>query len=246
MNLIKYDRTEVSEQSETEFIALVKPTAKVSFGLAVMLLLTGGKPPTWMVGLGLLLSIAYISWRQKNRIVSPQQRLAITSDFAGANLKAADLKNADMRNVDLRSANLSRADLSNGDLRDANLRSADLSDANLSKANLRDANLRAAYLRGVNLNEANLSRADLNSANLKGANLSNANLIDADLRGTNLKSANLNCANLTGADLSRAYVKNTRFSNNIGLSEEIQRDLKQRGAIFEDCSCDRAEVLTGV
>jgi uncharacterized protein YjbI with pentapeptide repeats len=231
MNLIKYDRTQVSEQSETEFIALVKPTAKIGFGLAVMLLLTGGKPPTWMVGLGLLLSIAYISWRQKNRIVSPQQRLAITSDFVGANLKAANLRNADMRNVDLRGANL---------------RSADLSDANLSKTNLRDANLRVAYLRGVNLNEANLSRADLNSANLKGANLSNANLIDADLRGANLKSANLNCANLTGADLSRAYVKNTRFSNNIGLSEEIQRDLKQRGAIFEDCSCDRAEVLTRV
>ncbi|MBD2169576.1 pentapeptide repeat-containing protein, partial [Calothrix membranacea FACHB-236] len=65
----------------------------------------------------------------------------------------------------------------------------------------------------------------------------------ADLSGADLSRANLIGANLSGADLSRAVVKNARFGRNLGLTEDIERDLIRRGAIFEDSPGDRSGVL---
>jgi transcriptional regulator with XRE-family HTH domain len=126
--------------------------------------------------------------------------------------------------LDLSDTDLSGVDLSGVDLRDADLSGADLSGANLSGADLRDANLRDANLRDANLRDADLSGADLRGADLRGADLSGANLSGAYLRD----------ANLSGANLSGANVKNARFGNNPGIDEYAKRELKQRGAIFED------------
>jgi hypothetical protein len=77
-----------------------------------------------------------------------------------------------------------------------------------------------------NLSGANFSEADLSNTNLNGTDLSNANL-----SGANLSGANLSGANLSGTNLSGAKVTNTLFINNLGLSEKLENDLQQRGAI---------------
>jgi uncharacterized protein YjbI with pentapeptide repeats len=85
----------------------------------------------------------------------------------------------------------------------------------------------------------------LTNVSLSGANLVRANLSDANLSGANLSDANLSGANLSGANLSGAVVEKARFGANLGLTEEMKLDLKQRGAVFEDSSGDRSGVLSG-
>lgn len=244
MNLINCQQISGFELSKNRFASVVKPTAKVGSLSLIMLLLTGGNPPAWVLGFTLVLTVALVSKTNKKKIENPQDMLQKTKDFAGANLREVNLKNANLRHVDLTIANLSGADLSNADLRHANLRSADLGNANLTNADLRDANLSVAYLKGVNLQDADLRGANLNAANLHNANLTDANLNNADLGSANLNGANLCGASVKNTNLSRANVKNARFKNNLGLSEEVKRDLKQRGAIFENASDELFVVLT--
>jgi uncharacterized protein YjbI with pentapeptide repeats len=68
----------------------------------------------------------------------------------------------------------------------------------------------------------------------------------ADLRGADLRDANLRDANLSDANLSVIQVEKTRFRNNLGITEELKKDLINRGAIFEDSPGDRSGILTRV
>jgi Pentapeptide repeats (8 copies) len=129
-------------------------------------------------------------------------------DFAGANLRGTTLSA-----VDFSSAKLDRANFRGADLSDA-----DLSDANLQKAKFSGADLSGAFLGNADLKGADLHKASLALANLSGANLGNANLVEV---------------NLTNANLGGANVEAARFGNNSGISEEMQVNLQQRGAIFE-------------
>jgi uncharacterized protein YjbI with pentapeptide repeats len=161
------------------------------------------------------------------------------ANLIGAFLIGADLTEAFLRKADLTGANLSKANLSKASLRGANLIGADLSEANLSKANLSKADLIRASLRGANLSKADLIGADLSEANLIGAfligaDLTEANLSKADLTGANLSKANLTGANLTGAELIYVTVQNTRFGNNLGISDDMKKELEGKGAIFRD------------
>jgi uncharacterized protein YjbI with pentapeptide repeats len=156
----------------------------------------------------------------------------IGANLIGANLISTNLSGADLSGAYLRLAYLCYADLSG-----ANLSGANLSGANLSGANLSGANLSGAYLSGANLSDANLSSVYLSGVYLSGADLSSANL-----SGANLRRANLSDANLSGADLSGADVEKTQFGANLGLTEEMKLDLKQRGAIFEDSPGARSGV----
>ena len=131
------------------------------------------------------------------------------SDFAGGNFLANNLNN-----VQLSGAKLYRSNFRGADLTDA-----DLSEADLSYSKLSGADLSGAYLENTNLSKANLHRASLAVANLIGADLSYADLRDVNLTNTNL----------TGAKVNKAL-----FSNNIGLSPEMQADLLSRGAIFDN------------
>lgn len=160
-------------------------------------------------------------------------------DFAGAKLVATDLRDIDLSGVNLSRANLRGADLTDTDLNGANLSGASLAGADLSGAMLGDANLKGANLQRCSLALANLGGANLAGANLQEANLSNANLSDADLTDANLTGADLHQAGLvlttlTGANLEGANVTAARFKKDRGISEDMERNLKQRGAIFED------------
>lgn len=101
-----------------------------------------------------------------------------------------------------------------------NLRNADLSNANLSNANLSGANLIGAFI----------ENADLSGANLNDADLSNANLVGVKMSGTNLNGVK---------------VQGAIFGDNIDLSKDVERDLENKGAIFNDSIGDRSGVLTG-
>lgn len=164
--------------------------------------------------------------------------LNLAEDFAGAKLWGIELRGADLSGANLAEAKLRGADLTDADLTEANLTGVHLAGADLSGALLSDANLTDADLHRCSLALANLSGAILTNANLQEANLSNANLSDADLREANLAGADLRQAGfvltkLEGANLTGANVERARFKLDSGLSEEMERDLKARGAIFE-------------
>jgi uncharacterized protein YjbI with pentapeptide repeats len=74
-----------------------------------------------------------------------------------------------------------------------------------------------------------------------GSNDYHADLSRADLRG-----ADLSGADLRGADLSVIQVEKTRFRNNLGITEELKKDLINRGAIFEDSPGSRSGILTRI
>lgn len=160
-------------------------------------------------------------------------------DFVAAKLVATDLRDIDLSGINLTRANLRGSDLTDTNLNNTDLSGASLAGADLSGAMLGDANLKGANLQRCSLALANLGGANLAGANLQEANLSNANLSDADLTDANLTNADLHQAGLvlttlTGANLAGANVTAARFKKDRGISEEMERDLKQRGAIFED------------
>jgi uncharacterized protein YjbI with pentapeptide repeats len=79
-----------------------------------------------------------------------------------------------------------------------------------------------------------------------GSNDYHADLSRADLRDADLRDADLSGADLRGADLSVIQVEKTRFRNNLGITEELKKDLINRGAIFEDSPGDRSRILTRI
>ena len=168
---------------------------------------------------------------QKTRRQNLRNAILINVIFILRNaiLRNVILRNADLRGADLRGADLSRAYLSRAYLSRTDLTGADLSRAYLSRADLTGADLSYVNLTGTNLRRANLRRVNLSHANLTGANLT----------GANLKNANLICA-----DLTDAVVEKAQFGANLGLTEEMELDLKRRGAIFEDSPGDHSGVLS--
>ncbi len=126
--------------------------------------------------------------------------------------------------------------LSGADLHEADLNGADLHSEDLTRANLYDADLRGAFLHQADLSGANLRNADLSNADLHNAVLHCADLSGAVLRNANLEGADLSGANLTSVILVDANVTQTMFGWGLGLSEPEKRELRQRGAIFNDAS----------
>jgi hypothetical protein len=125
-------------------------------------------------------------------------------------------------------------DLRRENLSGANLTGADLTGAMLAQADLTGANLTGADLTGAMLALADLTRADLTGADLTGADLIQVNLLGANLVGTNLMEAELVSANLNGVNLHDSNVMRANFKYALGILDEVQEDLKQRGAIFDD------------
>lgn len=197
------------------------------------------------------------SSQQKWRLVEE----IVNNPMTGRDLSGADLSDADLSDACLINANLSQADLSGADLSSADLSGANLSVllsnrlnrllSDLSGTDLREANLREAARRRALVRRALVRDALLSGANLSGANMRDANMRDANMRGANMSGAKLSGAELSGADLSGAnlsgiQVEKTRFRDNLGITEELKKDLINRGAIFEDSPGNPAGILTRV
>lgn len=242
MNSMTPDKPNISlyEQAKAGLRSLFVQTAEVSIGLIIMLVVTGGNPPGWLVSIGFFLGVGFIAWSENKRQSELNSELEIKEDNVALFIlqnnakiwnfqgrfnfhKIVDLIGADLIGVNLRSANFADFNLSNADLR---------------SANLIDANLRGAYLVGANLDGADLIRANLRSAYLVGANLKSVNLRSADLRSANLVDADLRGAYLVGADLRGAIVNQAKFGNNLGIDDELRQVLIKRGAKFVSSSRD--------
>jgi uncharacterized protein YjbI with pentapeptide repeats len=258
-------KTQISlyKQSKEGLKSLFVQTTQVSIGLGLMLILTGGNPPGWLVSASFFVGIGFVAWSESKRqseleksksTLSTELTKLINLDryFQIAKLREGvtswnqwreqnsqirpNLRGAELNNAYLSYANLIRADLSYAKLSDTKLNYANLIRVNLGGADLSGANLAYAKLNHANLIRANLSFANLWIANLSCANLSGANLSGADLRG----------ADLRGADLSNAEVENTQFGNNEGIDKELKNDLIDRGAKFTDAPGDTADVKSPV
>ncbi|MDJ0703679.1 MAG: pentapeptide repeat-containing protein [Leptolyngbyaceae cyanobacterium MO_188.B28] len=92
-----------------------------------------------------------------------------------------------------------------------------------------------AALNGADLSGADLSGADLCDTNLSGVDLSGSNLLGSDLSRTDLSRIYLIRTHCRHLDFSSVTVQNKRFINILDLSEATKADLKQRGAIIDDC-----------
>ena len=66
------------------------------------------------------------------------------------------------------------------------------------------------------------------------ARVRDLDLSGADLSGANLHHINMTGINFTGANLTHADTTCTIFEDNLGLTEDDNRDLQSRGAIFTD------------
>ncbi len=151
------------EEAKAGLSSLVKQTAQVGAGFVVMLLLTGGNPPGFVVGLSVCLGIAFVALSEKKRLTHPKELYipdegvqlspriityhttenstgSTTDDNEKARL-VLEIITEGAVSRDLNGADLSSADLSSADLLGAELLGADLRDANLSRANLSRAKL---------------------------------------------------------------------------------------------------------
>jgi hypothetical protein len=250
MTLTSRKQISLYQEAKAGLNSLVQQTAQVGVGFLVMLLLTGGNPPAFTVGLSVIAGIGFVAWseekrRTKRRLTSKipvlqeeiQQQVKLLLEADTENLSEliksaglnpfADLVGANLVGVKGVGCNLNGFNLSAADLSEADLSRADLSGANLKNAKLRSVKLSRAYLVSADLCNATLIDANLSHADMKNSNLSNADLINSDLSG-----ADLNGANLTETNFTSARVINAQFGNNAGLADDVKFELKQRGAIF--------------
>lgn len=110
----------------------------------------------------------------------------------------------------------------------------DFSHQDLNGQNLSNQNLSGYRLIHTQINGGNLRDSILDGAILEYAQLSGADLTNASLRGANLHNANLEYTQLNGADFNGADVRGTRFKGSTGLSEEIKKILKAKGAVLDN------------
>jgi len=67
MALVNHRKTSLYEEAKTGLSSLVKQTAQVFAGLLVMLLLTKGNPPAFIIGLSFCIGTTFVAWSEKKR-----------------------------------------------------------------------------------------------------------------------------------------------------------------------------------
>ncbi|HCF30442.1 MAG TPA: hypothetical protein DEV81_25325 [Cyanobacteria bacterium UBA11049] len=94
--------------------------------------------------------------------------------------------------------------------------------------------LKKADLSGLILDGVNLIRGDLSEANLRATSLINADLIFANFTKADLRAADLSGATLNETIWIGTLVEQCKLGIGVGLTPEQRKDLKLRGAIFDD------------
>ncbi len=132
---------------------------------------------------------------------------------------------------DLTNSNFSNRDFSRCNFMATKLNGCTCEHTHFDAANLEDAQLYGASLTNATFCGTNLIHAQLVGADLTKADLSGANLEGADIRRCIFKQANLSNANLRDTN-----VKGSQFINCQGLTQDMRRDLRNKGASVSDFS----------
>lgn len=220
------------EDAKATFISLLQHTAQVGAGLIIMLLLTGGNPPGFIMGLSFFLGVAFVAWSEKKRL-----------DKFNKSCEVIKLNK-------LTSSNYSKNPFWDRFYQIYSLITIALFFIASFLTALLLANFGVSsslFLLSATLNFLSLIIYTLNWFNkrsLSGKDLSGANLSGKDLSGVNLSSTNLVGANLSGTSLNNAKVQNAKFGYNQGISESMRQELIARGAIFIDSLNDYGQTPT--
>ncbi|MBD3561849.1 hypothetical protein H6S82_23820, partial [Planktothrix sp. FACHB-1355] len=78
MALVNREKISLYEEAKAGLSSLLEQTAKVGAGLGIMLLLTGGNPPAYVVGLSFFLGIGFVAWSEKKRLTESAKEIAKT------------------------------------------------------------------------------------------------------------------------------------------------------------------------
>jgi len=81
MALVNRRKISLYDEAKAGFSSLVQQTAQVGLGLLVILLLTGGNPPSFIVALSFFGGIGFVAWREKQRLSQSEQLLEEQQDF---------------------------------------------------------------------------------------------------------------------------------------------------------------------
>lgn len=156
------------DEAKAGLSSLVKQTAQVFVGLLVMLLVTGGKPPAFVVSLSFCLGVGFVAWSEKKRFTQFEEvKLSDALETLADDInKRVVLK----RSITRFSPNFQK-------LQDLFQQVVEAETEDFLEL-VKIAGLNPAEdFAGANLSGANLSNADLSNADLSGANLYNANLV---------------------------------------------------------------------
>ena len=212
------------KQAKEGLKSLFVQTAQVSTGLIVMLIITGGNPPGWLVSTSFLFGVGFVAWSENKRQINffkhKTPSIPAGGDASHTVSPSTITMNGD-RNIQIEMNAQHLQILRQGveawnqwrkknPLILPNLESANLESTNLYGANLYYANLYYASLSSADLEGADLKSADLEGADLKSTDLKSADLEGADLKSANLYNADLSNANLYNADLSNANLKRVK------------------------------------
>jgi hypothetical protein len=74
MAQINRNKISLYQEAKTGFSSLIKQTAQVFVGLLVMLLLTGGNPPGFIVALSFCLGVGFVAWSENKCIKNLKDR----------------------------------------------------------------------------------------------------------------------------------------------------------------------------
>jgi Pentapeptide repeats (8 copies) len=163
-------------KAQSELKSLSQEAIAVFWGFFVMLALTGGKPPGWMIPATFMLTSVFVFWAEKKRERSSSQLVIKQPDRLATSSKSS--QQVPIHFLEQGQSKTWNAWIAN---RDPNLPVVYLFMAHLSDANLSNFNLSGAILVCADLSKATLIEADLSYASLIRANLSYANLIETNL-----------------------------------------------------------------
>lgn len=254
--MTKANRRQISlyEEAKTGLSSFLWQTLWGFLGVMMMLLLTGGNPPGFIVALSFCVGVGFVAWSEKNRLAELPSSSEIQSEenFTNASnrLENSSLSKSESQLSRDISPNqraiieiirkkfepfLSEQELNYRLQQIENAQTEKLSElAAIAGLNLAQnwrisidtINLSGDNLSGVNLSRANLYGANLSEADLSEADLSEADLIKVNLSGANLIKANLSRANLSEANLIRANLIKANLSRaNLSGANLIGADL---------------------
>lgn len=125
MALVNRRNISLYDEAKAGLSSLIKQTSLVGAAFLVMLLLTGGNPPGFVVGLSFCLGIAFVAWSEKKRLTDPGEEVQLsprqttednnksreitTKEAIGQNFNGVDLRGVDLSGADQKDTNLSGA-----------------------------------------------------------------------------------------------------------------------------------------